>query len=363
LEEQGLQPRRPILRPWTFSPFFADELRERPGTEEQKQLASQLHELGFVVIENLVTESFADAMVAQVEPLFDDVTAIEQRRVQDAWQRGCDTVRELALQPRIQALLHYLYGRRPIPFQTLNFKWGTEQRGHADAIHFSCIPQGFMCGVWVALEDTDSDNGPLFYYPGSHALPELNLYDLNQTVETMDYGRYEDTQEELMNALGLERVEFHAKKGDALLWSSNIVHGGGPVKDQARTRWSQVTHYYFEGGIYYTPVYSDFVSGELLLKDITDLVTMRPVEHTYNGAPITITPLANGRSRIAYGACSEVATSTEVDKHVAALQAQIRERDVRIDELLNSTTWKIGRAVVEPLSRLRGVWRKRIHRS
>ena len=33
------------------------------------------------------------------------------------------------------------------------------------------MPEGFMCGVWVALEDMDMDNGPLVYYPGSHQLP------------------------------------------------------------------------------------------------------------------------------------------------------------------------------------------------
>ena len=33
------------------------------------------------------------------------------------------------------------------------------------------MPEGFMCGVWVALEDMDMENGPLVYYPGSHKLP------------------------------------------------------------------------------------------------------------------------------------------------------------------------------------------------
>ena len=36
---------------------------------------------------------------------------------------------------------------------------------------FSQTRPGCMCGVWVALEDMDMDNGPLVYYPGSHKLP------------------------------------------------------------------------------------------------------------------------------------------------------------------------------------------------
>ena len=30
-----------------------------------------------------------------------------------------------------------------------------QQAAHSDALHFSSEPEGFMCGVWVALEDID----------------------------------------------------------------------------------------------------------------------------------------------------------------------------------------------------------------
>lgn len=98
--------------------------------------------------------------------------------------------------------------------------------------------------------------------------------------------------------LGIEPVEFHARRGDALLWTSNIVHGGRPVLDEGRTRWSQVTHYYFEDSVYYTPVFSDFVSGELLLKDVVDLTTLEPVPHRYGGRPVTVLPGTGDRSRV-----------------------------------------------------------------
>ena len=83
-------------------------------------------------------------------------------------------MRALATAPKVLALLDELYGREPLPFQTLNFRRGTQQAPHSDALHFSTIPAGFMCGVWVALEDMDMDNGPLVYYPGSHLLPEVH---------------------------------------------------------------------------------------------------------------------------------------------------------------------------------------------
>ena len=68
-----------------------------------------------------------------------------------------------------------LYDREVVPFQTLNFLRGTQQMAHSDTIHFSSLPAKFMAGVWIALEDVTHENGPLFYYPGSHKMPEYNF--------------------------------------------------------------------------------------------------------------------------------------------------------------------------------------------
>jgi hypothetical protein len=78
-------------------------------------------------------------------------------RIQDAWQTVPE-VKRLATNPEILRLLADLYGRRAIPFQALNFPVGTQQHFHTDSVHFSCCPERFMAGVWVALEDIDSTN-------------------------------------------------------------------------------------------------------------------------------------------------------------------------------------------------------------
>ena len=77
------------------------------------------------------------------------------------------------------AVLRSLYGREPLPFQNLNFSVGSEQKTHSDTIHFNSRPAGYMCGVWVALEDVDASNGPVMYYPGSQAWTELTLPDID----------------------------------------------------------------------------------------------------------------------------------------------------------------------------------------
>ena len=57
---------------------------------------------------------------------------------------------------------------------------------------------------------------------------------------------------------GLESQTATMRKGEALIWSSNLLHGGSPHRPiAALTRWSQVTHYFFEGGRYWKPLASD----------------------------------------------------------------------------------------------------------
>jgi hypothetical protein len=176
-------------------------------------------------------------------------------RITWAW-RVSDAVKEIALAPRVHAVLTELYGREPIPFQTLNFKNGTEQALHVDGMYFNSEPLGWMCGVWVALEDIDMDNGPLIYLPGTHKQPPAHPDDLG--IERSQFDSYNDFLLERTKLDGLrvkEQAERHDRepqygtipKGQALVWAAHVVHGGAPQRDRSRTRHSQVTHYYFEG--------------------------------------------------------------------------------------------------------------------
>jgi ectoine hydroxylase-related dioxygenase (phytanoyl-CoA dioxygenase family) len=119
------------------------------------------------------------------------------------------------------------------------------------------MPAGYMCGVWVALEDIDMDNGPLIYYPGSHKLPELTMQDIGAKPEQDEYPKYEQHIGELIEREGLEIAYATISKGQALVWASNLLHGGAPQRDRSRTRLSLVTHYVFEGCKYYTPMLTD----------------------------------------------------------------------------------------------------------
>lgn len=194
-------------------------------------------------------------------------------RLQDGWQCSA-AVRELALLPELQQLLRCCWGREPFAFQTLNFPVGTQQHIHSDAVHFHTEPAGFMCGIWVALEPIHPDAGPLEYLPGSHRLPYLQCRDVGvrqKTDVTPDQRIFHDHWTEAEHRYGLERRRFTPQLGQAFIWSANLIHGGAAVKDPARSRWSQVTHYFFKGCTYYTPLLSDWPDGDVAWRHPLDI--------------------------------------------------------------------------------------------
>jgi ectoine hydroxylase-related dioxygenase (phytanoyl-CoA dioxygenase family) len=240
------------------------------------ELRSRFDEEGYVIFESGIDEEILDCVVAELEDEFvapgDLQPSFKERllrrsptprfayadeiRILNAW-RGSEDVKAIARAPTVLDFLRDLYGREPLPFQTLNFLRGTQQPPHADAFHFNSDPPGFMCGVWVALEDIDESSGPLVYYPGSQRLPEVRASDVPMRPVEEDYSTYELFVGMTVAEHGLEPRVGTLKKGQALLWSSNLLHGGSFMRDPKSTRRSQVTHYLFSGCNYWTPMLSD----------------------------------------------------------------------------------------------------------
>jgi len=265
--------------PWVESPFFEQFLAERNLRPELADLARQYSESGYAVLDDVLDEGECRRIIDDVAPLYRDDEPEGPRsryRVQDAW-RERPSVKALASHPRILEVLETLYGRRPIPFQTLNFRYGTQQPAHADSLHFHSTPRGFMCGVWVALEEMTPENGPLAYYPGSHRLPDVDYLGI-------DPSNFVEHQAAYLKRLetAFEERQFTARRGQALVWAANLWHGGKPIRDEGATRHSQVTHYFFENCVYFAPQNSHVAIGRYRLRDVTDITTGEVVPHRYN---------------------------------------------------------------------------------
>lgn len=247
------------------------------------------HENGYLILDLNIPEVHLDSIIEDLKDKYNgtvklDVSYQDANRIQDAWKIS-SKVKELALNPQILESLEKLYQRQPLAFQTLNFPVGTQQNAHSDTIHFNSIPKGFMCGVWIALEDMDENNGTLIFYPKSHKLPEVTMKDLGYEWETRSlslsqvlrrggrklgfikstptlkvddaYPLYEKYIARVIDENNLKPEYAIIKKGQALIWAANLLHGGSPVKDEKRTRHSQVTHYFFADCQYYTPLTSN----------------------------------------------------------------------------------------------------------
>ena len=298
--------------PWVDSPFFEQIFNQLNLDNYTREIVKQFAEQGYVIIDDLGIENISeivDRIVKDLTPIYGEKGKVKSAwiyndRIQDAWTFNQD-VKKIATAPHIINLLKILYQREPIPFQTLNFRFGTEQSTHSDSIHFSSVPARFMCGVWVALEDIDANNGPLHYYPGSHKLPIFELNDLGITGSYQNkpydiYPVYEEFLQSLIEYNGLKKVELYVKKGQALIWAANLLHGGSKVLDKNRTRYSQVTHYYFSDCMYYIPLLSDPFISRIHFKEVRNIITEEVVNHIYNGDKIKINPEEYEIERLKY---------------------------------------------------------------
>ncbi len=219
---------------------------------------SSFHDRGVLKVDFSLATDLLDNIVGKVHPYYSQEFRRGEfviDRVQDAWKL-VDEVRQLAVHKSVTTALEQLLGRKPLAFQTLNFPRATEQQPHADVLHFNSEPGGYMVGVWVALEDIDEDNGPLIYYPGSHRLPEYSMLDFDLKPGFDDYPEYEQRIQRIIQEQGLSPEYGLVKRGEAIIWHANLLHGGAAYKDRTRTRHSQVTHYYFENCRYFTPMFS-----------------------------------------------------------------------------------------------------------
>ncbi len=280
-----------LNRPWIDSPYFEDLIKRAGLSTEMERIVRAFARDGYAIIDPKIPDETIERAARDMREIPpDDLLFSNAARLQDAWTKSA-SIREIAIAPAVLEILHALYQRQPYPFQTLSFRCGSQQKTHSDTIHFGSVPYGFMCGVWVALEDTDEANGPLHYYPQSQKLPVYDLLDIGVTAFTQseafqNYARYEEFVEGMMVREGLERVEFHVKRGQALIWASNLFHGGTPILDGARTRLSQVTHYHFHGCMYFAPLLSDPGLGRLHVRDLVDIGTGAQIPQFYNGIPV-----------------------------------------------------------------------------
>jgi ectoine hydroxylase-related dioxygenase (phytanoyl-CoA dioxygenase family) len=222
------------------------------------------------------------------------VSQIKQKHIKDA--KNQPTL-ELSLDPDIVKFMEFLHGnRRVFPFQTLHFPKGSQRYLHVDLLGYDTMPRTLMSAAWTALEDTNENNGPLFFYPKSH---HYGIWDIDevgmrfivredelkklQKADPVKYKKimtdegdlgysalYAKQLERILSDLGLEKQTAHdVKRGQTFIWAAGLAHGGSAQKDMDLTRFSQVTHYFFEGAHkYWSPRLSNPSRNQYSYRDV-----------------------------------------------------------------------------------------------
>jgi ectoine hydroxylase-related dioxygenase (phytanoyl-CoA dioxygenase family) len=154
----------------------------------------------------------------------------------------------LYLHPQLHRYASLILGEPAVATQSLYFEYGSQQALHRDSTVVPTPHFGRLVAAWIALEDIAPESGPLAYVPASQHLP---FFDFGTNEYTYDPSRHTPAEvdravtfysQELQRS-GLQQHEFLAKRGQALIWHSALMHGGAMPADENRTRKSFVVHY------------------------------------------------------------------------------------------------------------------------
>jgi hypothetical protein len=164
-------------------------------------------------------------------------------------------IRDLGFHPSFVRFLHILFERPALASQSLGFYRGSAQSMHQDSAYVAySLPQQFSA-AWIALEDVKPGGGELMYFPESHrklpeflygeaykSVPEAERALIDREVVAREDNRHGKNIKAEAERLDLKRELFMAKRGDVLLWHSDLAHGGSEIS-RSDSRKSVVLHY------------------------------------------------------------------------------------------------------------------------
>ena len=148
-----------------------------------------------------------------------------------------DFVRDLALAPKITRALTKLLGEAPCVCNSLIFERGSQQNLHVDTYYMPPPEGNRLIATSICLEDVHPEAGPVQYVRGSHKLnPYRNPEGGRHVRSQFDQVEADLQMDEKLAAHDQSPEAFLGRAGDVLIWHEELVHGGSPIVDMARTR-------------------------------------------------------------------------------------------------------------------------------
>jgi phytanoyl-CoA hydroxylase len=150
------------------------------------------------------------------------------------------------------AVQDVLFGVPVALYTSLFYETGSQQPLHRDTPVFCTRPEYLYFGTTVYLEPAGDQNGCLEVMEYGHTIPEVDReamarrrYGSLDSIPPLDGQAWNEYQASVVaegRRRGLLAKELHVEAGDALIWHPQLPHGGTPIKDPSRTRFSLVMH-------------------------------------------------------------------------------------------------------------------------
>ncbi len=224
---------------------------------------ARFHDEGYLVVPDLLTADEVDAFVRhQADPEAESLRQGLRTHLSDPYWR------ELAHHPNVAGVARQILGGRPRIVQTMYMAKepaGPDQELggagislHQDSHYLPNEPDTLMA-CWIAMSDTDPENGGLCVAPGSHkdTLRETTLNtNPEHTSWESDYGmRSPDGREWTeklysFDVVGIEEddlVRLTVPRGSGVFFTSRTVHGSYANRSRTRPRLAFTVHYVKEG--------------------------------------------------------------------------------------------------------------------
>jgi len=205
-----------------------------------KNLFDKYEENGFVVLENAIPSEIVDKYLRLYENEHGDSV--------EGWGRDekyadYQEIRDILCHPTIAKAFDGIEISAALHIE-MTMQKSTECCWHKDSLLQDKYAASTYIGAFVCLEDIDADSGPFEVIPGSHKWDHLIPLLTREKVETGQDG--EQYMEDLLLAeaekLGADIFTFLGKKGDVLLWHSQLAHRGAQANGRQRRK-TIIGHY------------------------------------------------------------------------------------------------------------------------
>jgi phytanoyl-CoA hydroxylase len=255
---------------WTDLANAPDVIRGKRAlgwiSEAEAEALRRWVEDGFVVLEQAVPPEALDRLDRDVEDIWNGTSHApcfvatseggtptleragprfkdERTRLLDL-HAHLDSARNVVFAAPIVRFLTLVFERPALAFQSLYFRWGSRQAVHQDTAFVKVSSPLEFAASWIALEDVRPGSGALEYFVGSHRLEDHVFPDGRRWLpDRASEQPYLDALTRRSEERGLRKQRFLARRGDVLIWSADLAHGGAADVAEGVTRKSIVTHY------------------------------------------------------------------------------------------------------------------------